>query len=173
MRSQEAELVRLRQQLAKWEALNAGLPKGYAIGDDATAELAVENASLRQQVEQLCGDVRAVSRDYADAMKVLRRLARELGCEGYIGKMPSDELLNAMMPVLKAKSAAVDRAEKAERENAALREERDSLQKRLEIACSMLGVIALRDINGEFGRAANHALTEMAAEQALKEKASQ
>ena len=52
----ERKLAEARAEIERWKAFNSELPPGYAVGDDATAELAVELAALRVQAVPLaCG----------------------------------------------------------------------------------------------------------------------
>lgn len=50
-----SRVASLQQELDRFKALDQHLPPGYAIGDDATAELAVELVEAKEQLRTLTG----------------------------------------------------------------------------------------------------------------------
>lgn len=53
VRELRSTIERLEGELRRFTALEAHLPPGYAVGDDATAELAVKLAEVERQLAEL------------------------------------------------------------------------------------------------------------------------
>jgi hypothetical protein len=71
----EAEVGELRQELARWRALDKHLPQFYAIGDDATATLAVELT----ETEEILNRVKAKNEELESEVEELKRALRATG----------------------------------------------------------------------------------------------